>query len=90
MLRKTEGSICRGRYVFNWGGLGRGIFEIFGQKSLRNAYELPFNSWQGRKQDWTALNYAKMIRKQQPHGLLKTTGHFVSMPRHNVNSEELS
>ena len=26
-----------------------------------------------------------MIRKQQPYGLLKMTGHLVSMPRHNVN-----
>ena len=31
-----------------------------------------------------------MIRKQQPYGLLKTAGHLVSMPRHNVNSEEFS
>ena len=31
-----------------------------------------------------------MIRKQQPYGLLKTAGHFASMPRRNVNSEELS
>ena len=30
-----------------------------------------------------------MIRKQLPNGLLKTAGHLVSMPRHNVNLEEL-
>ena len=28
--------------------------------------------------------------QQQPYGLLETAGHLVSMPRHNVNSEELS